>query len=298
MKKILRMTVTSILKLLPAGAPEKIYARLFRGPLGKLVNPLISALLPKNVRLPEGFVVLNPQDPVISAAVAFGAFEPYETELFRKTVTSGMTVIDIGANIGYYTVIASSRTGTAGRVIAFEPAPENFGILEETIRINGFRNVDAHMLAIADAEGVFTLNLHDTNKGKHSLVKGMQNARGFATSVQVMATTLESFRFEKGVEHVDVIKMDIEGAESIALVGMPEALKKAKVLFFEFTPSAIRKAGHDPLEVLSRLRVAGFSIHDIRERTKSKELISNDNRFIDSIPNDECANLFCIKNAE
>jgi FkbM family methyltransferase len=284
-----------MLSLLPAGTPERIYAALFRGSLGKLVNPVIQALLPKEVRLPEGVVALNPGDPAVSGAVAFNAFEPYETELFREALKPGMTVIDIGANIGYYTVIAASRVGASGKVIAFEPAPENYAFLKETIAANSFSQVAAYPLAVADKEGELQLNLYDSNKGKHSLVKDASTAKGFNSSVTVKTVALDNFLRKEHIDRVDVVKMDIEGAESIALQGMNESLSNAKMLFLEFTPSAIQKAGHDPDEVLRLLREKSFDIYAIDERAKSKRRITDFDALVRAIPETECANLFCEK---
>src|SRR3989344_56683 len=295
MRTFIRKMVASVVRLLPAGAPERIYARLFRGPLGIVVNPLITGLLPESLQIPEGVVILNRTDPAVSGATAFGVYEPFETALFRVTIQPGMTVVDIGANIGYYMVIAAGRVGAEGRVIAFEPAPENFVALKKTIGANTFRNIDAYAIAIADKRGVLDLHLFDSNKGKHSLVKDAKDAKGFSSRVQVQTTTLDSFLSEHDIGHVDVIKMDIEGAESLALAGMHEALKQAKFLFMEFTPTSIRKAGHDPQETLQLLRKAGFSLFAIDERAKEKKLVSDDGLFIASIPEGECTNLLCVK---
>src|SRR3989338_49637 len=178
-RELARTTVKAILRLMPGGMPARIYALLFRGPLGRLGNPLITALLPASVRIPEGIIALNQNDPAVSAAVAFGVFEPYETAIFRDVVRPGMTIIDIGANIGYFTVIAATRAGATGHVIAFEPAPENFEMLTKTIESNGFKNVETHMMAIADTDGTLTLNLFGTNKGKHSVIKDRTIDKGF-----------------------------------------------------------------------------------------------------------------------
>lgn len=295
MKSLLRSTVKGALKLLPSGAPEKIYAALFRGALGRLVNPLIMALLPQSVQLPEGILILNKKDPAVSGAVGFGVFEPYESSLFRETVCTGDTVIDIGANIGYYTVLAAGRVGAKGKVYAFEPAPENFAILTQTIQVNNFTQVQSEQKAVADKAGRLSLNLYESNQGKHSLVKDATDAKGFSTVIEVETLTLDAYLSAKGIERADVIKMDIEGAESLALVGMPQALHKARALFLEFTPAFIKKAGHEPREVLKNLRLVGFAIYRIDELARAKNLITDDESFIHAIPDTECANLLCLK---
>ncbi|MEK7509223.1 MAG: FkbM family methyltransferase [Patescibacteria group bacterium] len=294
-RSLARRAVTGLLHLLPSGAPPRIYATLFRGPLGKIGNPLIKALLPVQVRLPEGLIILNREDPTVSAAIAFGVFEPYETQLFREAVRPGMTVVDIGANIGYFTVIAAHLAGKTGRVIAFEPAPENFRVLTETLSVNGFVTARAYQVAIADKEGTLILNLFDSNKGKHSLVKDKSDEKGFDGSIRVSATTLDAFCASHDVGTIDVIKMDIEGAESLALSGMHQALADTKVLFMEFTPSAIRKVRDEPEAVLRFLREKGFKVSSIEEHTRSTRPIADVRAFIRSIPDGECANLLCKK---
>lgn len=294
-KAILRGSIKWVLSFFPPGTPEKIYALLFRGFLGKLVNPIIVALLPKTVRLPEGTLILNEQDPAVSGALAFGVFEAYESDLFRSAVKPGDTVVDIGANIGYYTVIAAGIVGSTGKVISFEPAPENHAVLMKTIGANTFTHIRPEKKAIADREGVLSLNLYESNKGKHSLVKDASDAKGFSSTVDVETLTLDSYTAKNGIDRVDIIKMDIEGAESLALAGMPNALKQARAVFMEYTPAFIKKAGHDPIKVLKDLRDNGFELYAIDERTRTKNIVTDDVAFTNSIPDSECTNLVCLK---
>lgn len=295
MKTFLRNAVKKVLRLLPGGFPEKIYATLFRGALGKVANPVIMSLLPGSVRLPEGVLVLNKKDPAVSGATAFGIFEPYETELFRNTVQADDTFVDIGANIGYYTIIAAAKVGESGKVIAFEPAPENFAVLTKTIAANNFSNIRTEKKAVADKDGTLVLNLHESNLGKHSLVKDAQDAKGFNTSIEVETVAIDSYMAANAISRADIIKMDIEGAESLALLGMQKTLEKTRAIFMEFTPQYMKKAGHDPKQVLASLRQFGFKLYNIDERARTKDAILEDDVYIASIPDSECTNILCLK---
>lgn len=295
MKKYLRTVLGTVARLLPPAAPEWIYSTLLRGPLRRWFNRLMLALLPESVTLPDGIVVLNRTDPIVSGALTFGVYEPYETSLFRSLVNPGMVVVDIGANVGYYTVIAASRVGPGGRVIAFEPEPENYSCLERSIEQNHFSNTTLHQQAVADRAGFLTLHLYDSNKGKHSLVKDVHDAAGFSTEIRVPTVTLDEALSKLSVDRVDVIKMDIEGAESLALLGMSRALTTCHTLFMEFTPASIQKAGHDPSDVLASLRAYGFTIAVIDEQRASTHRITDDPEFIRSIPHARCANLIASK---
>ena len=96
------------LKALPAGAPLFIYRNMLRlPPLRRIANRILLSLLPSTITIPEGVLTLNMHDPVVSGALALGVYEPFETALLRRIIEPGMTVLDIGANLGYQTVIAA-----------------------------------------------------------------------------------------------------------------------------------------------------------------------------------------------
>lgn len=290
-----RWLVGTLARLLPPSAPEFIYTNLLPGPLRGLFNRFVVLLLPKTIHLPEGDIVLNPEDPVISGSLAFGVYEPYELELFRKETSVGVTVIDIGANIGLYSTIAAHRVGHTGRVIAFEPEPHNYALLQQTIHKNNFTTISAFPMAVADTPGTLTLNVFDSNKGKHSLVKDNADDKGFSKTIKVETVVLDTFLAAKGGIQADIIKMDIEGAESLALRGMSEALSHCKVLFFEFTPTSIKKVGDDPTTILTTLKSYGFTLFVIDEHTKTTQEIKDLEHFVHTIPTARAANLLCKK---
>jgi FkbM family methyltransferase len=297
LKGFARACIGAILRRAPAGTADYVYIRLLRPrPIRAAANLLLRALIPTSVAIPEGVVRLNPSDPVVSGALALGVYEPYETSVYREQLKPGMTVVDIGANLGLHTVIAASRVGTGGRVISFEPEPENFSLLEHNVRANGFGNVTAINRAVADRVGRLTLNLSDSNKGRHSLVRTRFDSREFSRSVEVDAVTLDAELATLGCERVDVIKMDIEGAEVLALKGMQSTLAQSAIsLFIEFSPSAIRRAGTDPATFLEDLRKRGFDLFELSERQSRTMPIADAREFAASVHDAMYTNLLCVK---
>src|SRR5258706_10762753 len=138
--------------------PEFIYAVLLRPkPLRKLSNALIRAALPSQIRRDGAIVILNPNDPVVSGALALRVYENTETRFFMNVCKPGMTFLDVGANIGIYTALALPRIGATGRVVALEPDRESFEYLRKTVTANHADNVTCVCKAAADHSGVMTL---------------------------------------------------------------------------------------------------------------------------------------------
>lgn len=297
LRAALRSGIKSFFKLLPSGAPDYIYRVLLRPrPLRALSNYFLVVLLPSSLQLPEGTLFLNAKDPVISGALALGVYEPYETELFRRALTPGMTVVDIGANIGYHTLTAAGRVGSEGRVIAFEPEPENYALLSRTIAENGSTQVTLSSSAIADKTGTFTLHLFDSNKGRHSLVPLAEGSKELAGTIEVPVETLDEALRSRAIQRVDVIKMDIEGAEALALKGMRETLSQPRlILFMEYSPVAAERAGTSAVQLLADLGNCGFTLYEIGEAKRTLVPINDFAAFSRRFSGEQYANLLCTK---
>lgn len=210
---------------------------------------------------------LDPRDMGMARAFLLfrGRWEETETKLFRSIVRPGMTVVDIGANVGYYTLLAAKLAGPAGRVYAFEPGPENFRLLRRNVAENGYRNVTLVPQAVSSRSGTASLTLDRSSSGGHSL----SQFRGAADSVTVETTSLDDFFAAREAPAIDVIKMDAEGAEYGILAGMQRVLERnpGLTLLTEFFPRAIRGFGSSPEEYVRRLAELGFRIHPIDEAT-------------------------------
>ncbi len=178
---------------------------------------------------------------------------------FKKIIKSGMTAVDIGAHIGYFTRLFSGLVGPTGRVLAFEADPDNFQLLNQNVADK--KNVLIYQLAISDQIGLLDFFKSSDKTGSHSLLP----ADSRPTKVTVVAETLDHFLSEQGINQVDVIKMDIEGAEPLAIKGMANILRnnyQIKMLM-EFSPSNLSVSGITLETVLLNLLELGFRLRPL-----------------------------------
>jgi len=190
------------------------------------------------------------------------------TVIFTELVKAGMTVIDVGAHVGYYTLIAARAVGDKGRVFAFEPEPSNYKLMLKNIHFNGYSNVIPVQKAVTNITGPIKLFLAEDASG-HSTVCDNPHQR----AIPVDSTTLDDF-FADQIPQIHVIKIDVEGAENAVLQGMSRIIAKNPELkiFTEFCPEALKIAGCLPTEYLEKFANYGFDIYLIDEKKQSLEL--------------------------
>lgn len=177
-----------------------------------------------------------------------GTYEWRKQRLFSQAVTHGAVVYDIGANSGFYSMLAARRTGANGRVHAFEPNPRNVATLWEHVRLNRLSQVTVHPLALADSPG--EMNFDDTNS-----FSGRLSQFG---SCLVTTTTLDLLLESHMIEPPTIVKLDVEGAELAALQGGHQTLATHRPLLFLATHArTIHKACCDMLGGL------GYRFHPI-----------------------------------
>lgn len=146
-----------------------------------------------------------------------GTFEAEEQAEFGRVVRTGMRVYDLGANVGYYTLLASRLVGPRGRVIAVEPLPRNLAYLHRHVALNRLANVDIVEAAVADRPGVGRFT---------ETASASENRLGAEGTLKVPITTLTALAERFGPP--DVIKIDVEGAEHLVLGGAKELLRGAR----------------------------------------------------------------------
>jgi len=208
-----------------------------------------------------------------------GRWEPGVTRLIETVLEPGMTVVDVGAHIGYFSLLAARQVGPTGRVYAFEPAPENYGLLVRNIALNGYQHIVPVRKAVSDHEGVDTFFLHPDSVA-HSLQA--QTFGRVQATMEVDTTTLDRFFAAQGWLPVHLVKLDAEGAEPAVLDGMAElvARNRGLRLILEFIPHILRRAGRDPRSFLTTLRGLGFRIMMI---TDDRRLQAFDDRRCDDL---------------
>jgi len=174
----------------------------------------------------------------------------HERALLRDIIRPGMTVVDVGANIGIYTAFMAKIVGEKGRVCAFEPSPQNFKLLKE---YNNSANVTLVRAAIGDTTGQIALYISDKLNVDH---------RTYETGEKRKRIDIQSYRLDDYLqnEKVDFIKMDIQGFEYQALLGMKNILQNNQniKILMEFWPYGLIKAGSGPEEVIAFLHQLGF----------------------------------------
>lgn len=185
-----------------------------------------------NVLPVERFPVLSCQGPLdgyrmrvdwkTQRSFAYGTWEPAVVEAIQAQVEPGMTALDIGAHVGFYTLLLARLVGAAGRVFSFEPIPGNYRRLEENIQLNRLQQVTPvnHAVLARSCEIEANVPGDEPCSGSISLYQDYGTPR-----VRVTAVSLDEY-FGDAMGRVDFIKMDVEGAEGEVLQGGTETIRK------------------------------------------------------------------------
>jgi FkbM family methyltransferase len=228
-------------------------------PLVLWVSPRLIRPIPGEtvVTLPGGFLLRLP--PRFPSAVAYleGTYEPRLTEWLLRTVQPGWTVVDGGANVGYYTLLLSQCVGPSGQVFAFEPDPKNFEYLLGNLRANRCTNVQVLQAALSDRAGTSAFAT-DRFRAEGHLVT---SSRPPAGTIEVKMIRLDEFLAEHAVPSVHLVKLDVEGGEVRVLRGMSgvAAASPQLRLVVECNPWALRRMGFSTNDLLAAVHALGFT---------------------------------------
>lgn len=193
---------------------------------------------------------------------ALGLYERDMCRLLPNLVIGGSTVVDIGANVGYYTVLMAKLVGPTGLVYAFEPDETAFTYLERNLAGNNCRNVIAVRAAITDSTGRVRFSPEDVERG-HVLSPSQSKA-----GVDTPALSLDDYFSALGWPAISFIKIDVEGGEYLALCGMRELIRRNASIrvTIERNVKAMRRANVQETSLLSLLRDLGFQYAEVVER--------------------------------
>jgi FkbM family methyltransferase len=183
-------------------------------------------------------------------------WEPAETLVLQRMLRPGMRVVDVGAHVGYYSVLFSRAVGAAGEVIAFEPEPRNRQLLQANLLLNDCGNVRVDARAVSRQTGRATLHLSRTNFGDHRLqpVAGRE-------SIEVETVALDELLH---AAIPDFIKMDTQGAEPAVLAGMRGLIERGREVLaclIEFAPGLLARDGLDLAGFASLLEALGALVY-------------------------------------
>ncbi len=285
MRKILFPIYTMAVKLVS----RKRFGRLY--PI-KMTHQFLKRLLRPNVVIVQGNkMFLDPSD-ILSIAI-HGIWEPLTTEFINKEIKNGDVVLDLGANIGYFTLILAKLVGPNGKVFAFEPDPGNLALLEKNIKLNNLHNVILVPKAVSNETGKVQLYLYGDDKPR-TTTSNLQNSH---QSIEVESTTLDDY-FKDYNGQIDFIKIDIEGAEGKAIQGASSLLEKNKNLkmVVEFSPFHLKASGIGAEEHLNLLSKHGFIFYDIDEKKDKIESVTIEFLLKTYTPeNENYTNLLCLR---
>jgi len=186
-----------------------------------------------------------------------GLYEPPVTRVVQQHLRPGGIVVDVGANWGYFSLLAAATVGDGGTVFALEPDPRQFEALSRNVSANGFRQVTPLQAAASAEEGRLSLVGYDegqANRGVSRVADPSEPGRRFdvrATSVDLLTAACPQ---------VDLVKIDVEGAEDAVLEGMRHGLsaRRYRALVLELHPDLLRAKRVDPASCVARMREHGY----------------------------------------
>ncbi len=234
-------------------------------------------------------LLVDYKDWAVAPSLAFShTWEPHETAVVVKHLRRGMTVVDIGAHIGYYSLLMSRLIGDSGRVHSFEPSTSTRALLNQNVRINNAGNVTVYPYAITDHNHLARMYTDRASPASNSLW-GKPRADSFIVEAHTLDTILGDLK-------IDFIKMDIEGGEAKALRGMARIINNSPKLMMltEIYPCGLVRAGSS-LEGYVEQLLRYFALFEVT----SGGLVPTDlSKIKHSTKVAGVVNLLCIKKGE
>jgi FkbM family methyltransferase len=214
-------------------------------------------IAPRVVRSQLGFKIeiRDYKEHIQSYIYWLGRFEPRESAVVRSLVQPGDCVIDAGANIGWFSLLASSIIGTTGKIFAFEPFGATADHLDRNLALNGASNVEVHRIALSDSGGKAKLTMTETgNIGTASLF-ATDSGEGEIVDTGRLDEIVPKRRFK-------LLKMDVEGAELRVLRGAEKLLQAGRIenILFEINKAALRRGGSSCAELIALVKSHGYRI--------------------------------------
>lgn len=205
---------------------------------------------------------VDTQDLIQRYLYLFGVWEPRMTQWLRRRLAPGDTFVDVGANIGYFSVLASQLVGPEGRVVAIEASQDFQDRLAQNAHLNDCTNIRAVHTAVSDKQQTLTFILASSNNmGANSIVPYDGPAE---STFDIEAFPLPDVLEEDEIARARVVKVDVEGAEGSVVRGMAPLLDKLRPdaeVTVEVTPERMAQLGDDVVELLDTMREAGFNVY-------------------------------------
>jgi FkbM family methyltransferase len=197
----------------------------------------------------------------------WGGYEEEHCEQWMRLARHSRVIFDVGANVGIYSLLAA-RANPRASVHAFEPTPAVAELLTNNIELNGLRNIAVNRTGVGDRSGQATLRecrgSNGSNEGMNFVVREAADSESGDLSIPLVS--LDDYCQRRGIESVDLMKMDIEGGEYDALVGANRLLRAQAVgcIFLELSEWAAHRGGHSTAHIKSLLADLGYRLYELK----------------------------------
>lgn len=234
-------------------------------------KPIITRL-GKNLK-----VRVYPNDVIGKYIYIDGVFEPKAWSFVKGYLKPGMVVFDLGANLGQYTLLAARCVGQKGRVYSFEPSRRMFSELEFNVKLNGLADICVlNQIAVSDRPGMAKLSRYE--EGAEVFGSIGSHKRKEATIIgyeRVKTIRLDDYIQETGIGHVDFVKIDIEGAELLALRGARNLLSQSEspTILLELEDVNTAGLGYKAVEIWDYLKSLGYGMYSFERCRSGLEIV-------------------------
>lgn len=221
----------------------------------------------------------NMKDPntAISCLVATGRYEEIETTILTFLVRQSRTTLDIGANVGYYSVLLGLSLQDDAGLIAFEPFPQSYKALQNNLNLNQLEDkVNTVQIALSDKAGIAELYVPELSGSSAASLNSLHPTEN-ETKVRIRTTTLDAIVSEYQLANIDLIKIDVEGAEWLVLQGGWKTIKLYRpVIFAELLRKWSAKFSYHPNTILANLSELDYSCFAVGKNLRKITEISED----------------------
>lgn len=282
-----------------------IYTEILKPkPLKALTNAILLRIIPESIQIGPATLHLDPDDPVVSGALTLHVYELSEQALFEKYLHGDMILVDIGANMGLYTTVSMHHLDAGGRIVAFEPFPQTYEILQKNVAANqkngrACPRVDTFNLAATPEPSHMELRLNPENRADNRMYHGTYHGKVENwNTLSVEGRPVDDVLAELGIDEVNFVKIDIQGYEQKAISGFQKTLARSQkvILLSEFWPKGLQESGGSAHEYLQMLENLGFTLYVLNERPHgSVTLLSDYDTLIANLPGRKYTDIVGVK---
>ena len=259
-------------------------------------NKIETSLITDSAEVWAGKIFLHPNDAFRLSI--YGIHSKIDFEIFQKYVKKGDNVLDIGANIGYFTLMLAKLVGPTGKVFAFEPDPRNISLLKKNIETNGYQNVVVVPKAVSNVNEKCTLFTSQSSFGQNRIYEPKKTKNQKYVPIESETILLDDFfKNNENIENISFVKIDVEGAEKFVLEGMNKILNLNKniKIFSEIDLYRLDDAGSSYVEVIDLLEKKGFTVFLVNNT--DNKIIKGNIKSIGKILEEDSSsqNILCIR---